>query len=145
MSSDGEISFVVDTTDPTVALGFEVWVDDQKFGDCEHIQTAEKFSFTIPDADSEHELRLVLKNKTQDHTVVDKSGNIIKDACLVIKDIAFDKINLGFIANKESVYTHNFNGAGETTVEKFYGQIGCNGTVSLKFSTPLYLWILEHM
>jgi hypothetical protein len=46
---------------------------------------------------------------------------------------------------QQATYTHNFNGAGAETQEKFYGEIGCNGIVSLKFSTPIYLWLLEHM
>ena len=27
----------------------------------------------------------------------------------------------------------------------FFGNMGCNGYVSLKFATPIYLWLLEHM
>jgi len=44
-----------------------------------------------------------------------------------------------------ATYTHDFNGTKELTQEKFYGVMGCNGTVSLKFATPIYLWLLENM
>jgi hypothetical protein len=43
------------------------------------------------------------------------------------------------------VYEHDYNGTGTLTQEKFYGQMGCNGTVSLAFCTPIYMWLLEHM
>ena len=46
---------------------------------------------------------------------------------------------------EQAVYTHDFNGTSKATENKFYGELGCNGTVSLKFSTPMYLWLLEHM
>jgi len=87
----------------------------------------------------------VLKNKTAEHTQVDDHGNIITDARLLITDLAFDEIKLGHMLVEQAVYTHNFNGTGATIQDKFYGELGCNGTVSLKFSTPMYLWLLEHM
>jgi hypothetical protein len=42
-------------------------------------------------------------------------------------------------------YQHDFNGTGKLTTQNFYGELGCNGTVSLKFSTPIYIWLLENM
>jgi hypothetical protein len=68
-----------------------------------------------------------------------------KDARLKISDIEFDGIELDYMVTQQATYTHNFNGTGPETQENFYGEIGCNGTVSLKFSTPMYLWLLEHM
>jgi len=44
-----------------------------------------------------------------------------------------------------ATYTHNFNGTQAETTDKFYGEMGCNGTVSLRFTTPIYLWLLETM
>jgi len=46
---------------------------------------------------------------------------------------------------KLAQYQHDFNGTGNPTIDKFYGEMGCNGTVSLKFTTPIYLWLLENM
>jgi hypothetical protein len=34
--------------------------------------------------DAEHELRFVMKNKTAEHTEIDRIGNIVKDACLIV-------------------------------------------------------------
>jgi hypothetical protein len=146
MNSNITIACNLSPTDPSVALGFEAWVDDLKFFDSEHVQTAQQLSVEIADTDNkEHELKFVMKNKTSDHTKIDEHSNIISDARLIITDLTFDEIQLGHMVTEQATYTHNFNGTGQQTQEKFYGEIGCNGIVSLRFSTPMYLWLLEHM
>jgi hypothetical protein len=145
MISTVTISCTVDTTDSSAALGFEAWINDHKFFDLDHVLERQQIFVEISDNDSEHELRFVMKNKTSDHTRVDSNGDITTDARLVIADLAFDGINLGHLVTEHSVYTHDFNGTGTMTHDKFYGELGCNGTVSLKFATPMYLWLLEHM
>ena len=140
------ITFNLATTDAMAELGFEAWIDQRKFLDIDHVTETQKITVDVDDQDdAEHELRLVLKNKTTAHTQVDENGNIITDARLIIKDLAFDEIQLGHMLVEQAVYTHDFNGNGITTQDKFYGELGCNGTVSLKFATPVYLWLLEHM
>ena len=127
-------------------LGFEAWIDQRKFLDLDHVKETQPVTVELDDQDdAEHELRLVLKNKTAEHTQVDEQGNIITDARLLITDVAFDEIRLGHMFFEQAVYTHDFNGTGAITQDKFYGELGCNGTVSLKFATPMYLWLLEHM
>lgn len=145
MTNTITISCTLDTTNPEAALGFEAWVNDQKFFDTDHVQAQQSIVMEIADDDAEHELRFVLKNKTSNHTQVDEAGNIVSDAMLVVKDLAFDEIQLGNMVVEKAVYAHDFNGTKELTQTKFYGEMGCNGTVSLKFSTPVYLWLLEHM
>ena len=127
-------------------LGFEAWIDQRKFLDLDHVKETQPVTVELDDQDdAEHELRLVLKNKTAEHTQVDEQGNIITDARLLITDVAFDEIRLGHMFFEQAVYTHDFNSTGATTQDKFYGELGCNGIVSLKFATPMYLWLLEHM
>ena len=140
------ITFVVDTTNATAELGFEAWINDHKCLDINHVKQAQKISIELKDEDdTEHELRLVLKNKTAEHTCIDEQGNILEDARLKITDMAFDDIQLGHMFSEQAVYEHDFNGTGIVTKSKFYGELGCNGTLSLKFTTPMYLWLLEHM
>ena len=145
MTNTIKIACQVDTTDASVPLGFEAWIDDHKFFDTDHVQTAERISIELTDDDSDHELRFVMKNKTASHTQVNETGDIIADARLIVTDLTFDEIQLGHMVTEQTVYTHDFNGTGQPTQDKFYSEIGCNGTVSLKFSTPIYLWLLEHM
>ena len=140
------ITFNLATTDATAELGFEAWIDQRKFLDVDHVKETQPVTVELDDQDdTEHELRLVLKNKTTAHTCIDEHRNILTDARLVITDMAFDEIRLGHMFFEQAVYTHDFNGTGKTTEDTFYGELGCNGTVSLKFSTPVYLWLLEHM
>ena len=140
------ITFNLDTTDANAELGFEAWIDDRRYLDVDHVKQAQQVTLELEDQDgTEHELRLVLKNKSAEHTRIDEHGNIIADARLKITDVAFDEIQLGHMFAEQAVYTHNFNGNGDTTQDKFYSELGCNGTVSLKFATPMYLWLLEHM
>ena len=78
-------------------------------------------------------------------STIDEAGNIISDAKLTVTNVAFDDIQLGHMLTEKATYAHDFNGTGVMGQHKFYGEMGCNGTVSLKFSTPIYLWLLEHM
>jgi hypothetical protein len=145
MANTVTISCTLTTTDPAAALGFEAWVNDKKFVDIDHVQAEYPILIEIPDDDGDHELKFILKNKTAEHTQVDEAGNIVTDATLSITDVAFDEIKLGHMLTQLATYTHDFNGTKDVTQDTFYGAMGCNGTVSLKFSTPVYMWLLEHM
>lgn len=145
MTDTVTISCSLNTTDPAAKLGFEAWIDDKKFHDTDHVVHCQQIFIEIPDDDAEHELRLIMKNKTTEHTQVDEAGNIIADARLKITDIAFDEVQLGHMTTEQAIYEHDFNGTHALSQHKFYGEMGCNGTVSLKFTTPIYLWLLEHM
>lgn len=131
-------------TDPDAKLELEIWIDSHKiFDNC--VTESQHIEHSLADDDGEHELRFVLKNKDDLKTVIDSEGNIVKDSLINIDNLKFDDIELGYTVTELSTYTHNFNNHGEQTVQKFYGTMGCNGTVTLKFTTPLYLWLLENM
>jgi len=138
-------SCTITPTTAAVPLGMEVWIDDQKLFDQAHVQESHQISTDLLDNDGEHELRLVLKNKLSEHTQVDANNTIVSDARISVSDIEFDGIALNQLVPDLAEYQHNFNGSGELSTHKFYGELGCNGTVSLKFTTPIYLWLLEHM
>jgi hypothetical protein len=133
------------SNNPTAALGFEAWIDNTIMFDINSVQTSTQVSIPIPDDDAEHVLKLILKGKCVEHTTVDSAGQIISDSVLTISDLAFDGIALGQIVYDKATYTHNFNGSGNSVEDQFFGTMGCNGAVALKFSTPIYLWLLENM
>lgn len=145
MTNTVKISCFIGTTDSESALGLEIWLDNQQILNQDWVTEPQWIIHEFSDLDADHELRFIMKNKTVDHTEVDESGAIVKDACLTICDLAFDEIALGHIVTEKAVYTHDFNGTGDPIQDKFFGQMGCNGTVSLKFTTPMYLWLLENM
>lgn len=145
MNNTVQIACQIDTSDATACLGLEIRLDNTTIFNSEHIRESVKFVYDLADDDGEHVLEFVMKNKTDTHTKIDEQGNIIKDARLIISDLAFDEIALNQMFVNQAVYTHNFNGTQAQTQTKFYGEMGCNGTVSLEFTTPIYLWLLEHM
>ena len=135
MNNTAMFSCKIGTTDAAANLGMEIWLDQEQIFNVDHVK----------EADAEHELQFRMKNKTVEHTRVDEGNNIVHDASLTITDVAFEEIDLGHMLVEQAVYTHDFNGTQPEIEDTFFGEMGCNGTVSLKFTTPIYLWLLEHM
>ena len=126
-------------------LGIELWLDKEKFFDNVIGTGTHHVIYEFDEAKQNHEFLIVLKNKTDEHTTVDEQGNIIKDALIQIHNICLDEIKIDQLVWEKSEYLHRGNGFYEIRSHKFYGNLGCNGTVLLEFSTPVYLWLLENM
>ena len=140
-----QVSLTIDTTNPEIPLGVEVWLDQFKILDHTPVTEAILVKHDLPDVDGPHELRVILKNKQPAHTVIDSDGRILSDATLVVRDVMFDQVALGQILTDQAVYTHDYNGQQAQTQQKFYGEMGCNGVMSLRFASPVYVWLLENM
>lgn len=141
-----EISFFVEPSDGSIPLGFEARLNGHIQFSTEHVQQSTVVKISVDDQlETEHSLELILKNKLSEHTTVTESGEIITDAVLKVTNISFDQIISDNIVFGQAQYTHNFNGTQSVINEKFFGTMGCNGIVELKFSTPVYLWLLENM
>lgn len=140
-----QISCMIDSTDYDCALGIEIWLNSQCLLNIEHVTQPLSFKHVASSQSAQCQLDIVMKNKLPAFTTVDEQGQIVKDARLKISDLCFDQIPLGQVLVNQAIYTHDFNGSGSSTQQKFYGEMGCNGTVSLAFETPIYLWLLEHL
>lgn len=144
MSELTNITFNVKSTNKPLEL--EVKFDSQVMFDKVIDNGPHPVEISIDDeAEDSHTLELVMKGKTVDHTTVDSDGNILKDSQLVFSDIEVDGINIEELFWFQAEYSHDFNGGGDLTVENFYGSIGCNGTVRIDITTPIYLWLLENI
>jgi hypothetical protein len=139
------MSFDIETSDATCPLGIEIWLDDAVLLHNDHVQEKISFSHDISDDDGEHKLRIVMFGKTSDHTQVDESGNIVKDATLKISNVVIDGLDVNQLFLERCVYTHDFNGTQSEIADTFHSIAGCNGTVNFEFTTPIYLWLLENM
>ena len=95
--------------------------------------------------EQEHVLEFVMEGKLPEHTVIDSAGSILQDRCIHLENVAFDDIRLGHMLTAVSQYYHDHNGTTDPVIDQFYGTMGCNGRVELRFSTPVYLWLLETM
>lgn len=138
------ITFNLRSTSTTKTLDVEIMLDNKNVYNKSFI-TEELIKIELPEDEAEHSLKIILKNKTADHTVLDSLGAIVQDTNLIIENIKFDDIAIGYNALQLSTYTHDCNGTDQLKEHKFYSEMGCNGTVELKFTTPIYLWLLEHM
>jgi hypothetical protein len=125
-------------------LGLRVLVDNVVVADTMVSREPVTVTHDFEDAEQEHTLCIELLGKTSQHTQVDIDGNIVEDSVLEIQDLSLDGIALGQIFYDKAEYHHDFNGSGPTVVEGFYGIMGCNGQVLLKFTSPIYLWLLEN-
>ena len=140
-----KISFDVETSDADCLLGLEIWLDNTLLLKNNHVQDKITFVHDMSDDDGDYELRVVLTGKTSDHTQVDEAGTIIKDATLAISNFEIDGLDVNQLFFEKCVYTHDFNGTQPEIADNFFGIAGCNGTISFRFSTPIYLWLLENM
>lgn len=140
-----QLSLEIDNSDYAIPLGAEVWLDQNCLLNIEHVDQCHSITHEFDDTPAEHELRVVLKNKTSEHTELDDHGVIVKDARILVRAVKFDNIDLGKIVSDKSIYTHDHNGTTDLVEQQFYGEMGCNGDIKLKFTTPMYQWLLENM
>ena len=145
MTDQVQLACTVSSTNPTAAVGLEIWLDDAQIYNTEHVTDPVNFAHDFEDTDGEHQLRFVMKNKTHDHTKIDEAGNILSDCRICIEKLSFDEIDLQQIFIEQAVYEHDFNGTADPIKDQFFGELGCNGTLTLAFTTPIYLWLLENM
>jgi hypothetical protein len=130
-------------------LGIELWIDKAKFFDSliapgtHHVQ----HEFEVEDGNHSFKIKFKNKNKNKsnEHTKINEDGSIISDALINISNICLDEIKIDQLLYEKAEYVHSTNGIETIAVHPFYGNFGCNGHVQLKFSTPVYLWLLENM
>lgn len=139
------VSFEIAPSDLACPLGVEVWIDQQQIFNCDHLTATETVQFDVEEDDGEHKLCVVLKNKLPAHTKINAEGNIEQDAVITIGRFEFEDIDVNQVVQEQAVYHHDFNGSAAPVEDRFYGSMGCNGSLSLKFSTPIYIWLLENM
>jgi hypothetical protein len=132
-------------TDTSIPMGFEVLLDGVSRFKTDHVTGPCQVTFDINDDEATHKLQFVMTGKTEEHTVINEHGEITSDSLLKISNILIDDIVLDQFLNKLVEYNHDFNGSKDTTTDKFYGVMGCNGTAKFEFTTPFYLWLLENM
>ena len=135
----------IGTSNPAALLGLEVLLDKKSVYRSDHVTDLVDLTVDIVEDDAEHQLTFCLFGKTPEHTEVDDQGNIVKDSVLTITDITLDDIDINHLFTEHAVYTHDFNGSQEEIKDKFYGAAGCNGSITITVSTPVYIWLLENL
>ena len=142
-----KVRLSLDVVNPSQShnIGVELRIDDVKFFDSIVSPGTHHVIHEFDEDEKEHCLYIVMKGKTQADTQIDDQGNIISDAVIDIKNIALDEINIDQLISELGQYIHNGNGSHDLIKDQFFGTLGCNGCVELKFACPVYLWLLETM
>ena len=106
--------------------------------------------------EEEKSYNLVLKRggKTNNQTIVNEKGDILKDQLLHIKSIEVDEIDIGGLVF-EGVYEPSYPEPWATQQKeagtelpktlKNVTQMGHNGTWTFTFTSPFYMWLLENL
>ena len=145
MSDKISFSCSVEPLNPSKPVGFELWFDGKCVTDITSLTETTDLKFEFEEADCEHCVEFVLKNKTAEHTTVDAQGNIVNDSTIKLKNICLDELDITNIVQNVVKYHHDFNGTADPIIDEFYREMGCNGRAVLKFSDPVYLWLLENL
>ena len=108
----------------------------------------EYFEFPADLEDGEQSLDIQLLEKEFSDVQKNEDGSIANDQLLNIESIEIDDIDLGNLKYTASIYTpsikQEYNGE---IIEQLPNcvNLGWNGTYSIKFNTPFYIWLLENL
>lgn len=119
----------------------KIYVDDNLIFD-DLVKDAIDFNYATELTEGEHLLVIELCDKDKYQTVVE-NDQIVKDQLLNIDAISFDEIEIGFLRYSLSKYYPTQEDAPQEVTNCV--NLGWNGRWELKFTTPIYLWLLEHM
>lgn len=139
------LALAIEPTDASRPVGLSIRLNSEELYRTDAVTARTVLHKFIADSDGEHLLEIELFGKTVDHAHLDPEGRFEYDSCLRLDAVEFDDIDIMPVFQTLAQYQHNFNGTGHSVTERFYGTMGCNGTVSLTFTTPIYLWLLENM
>jgi hypothetical protein len=101
--------------------------------------------------DAEYKLEISLLNKLPIDTIKDADDNITEDMLLSIKSIDIDDINLGPLIWTNSIYYPKYPDCYQNEEQKKISKVkncvdlGWNGTWTLSFTSPFYVWLLENI
>jgi len=124
-----------------VAIDQSSFIDTQIENKLDFNQTVELID------DCDHQLTFTLYDKNKYDTVI-KDGVIQKDTLIKISNIELEEIDLmSILSLKKDLFYYEHNNNGSTELERYtlYDTLGCNGTATINFSTPCYVWLLENL
>lgn len=139
-----KLSFCVAATGPDLRLSVTL-NDALIWNGCPGPEPVEVTHQFDDSQDQSYTLIFEMQGKQPEHTQISATGEILQDRCITVSDFAFDDIQLGHTMTEISQYHHDTNGTTDAVIDTFHSVMGCNGRVEIKFSTPVYLWLLENM
>jgi len=125
---------------------FSIWLDDHVVTQSEISADPHNVVFERAVEPGAHSLKIRLENKTNHDTQI-KDRVIVNDMLLNIDDITIDDISLGNLlwsAEYLLDQPQEYNGKTINHLDNCVN-LGWNGTYTLKFSSPFYIWLLEQL
>ena len=97
--------------------------------------------------DQQYKLTVVYDNKSAKYDVVLQDGLPIKDKRIEINRISFNDINLDFftLSSQDLLSYTTTDPQGENTTGFDATKLSWNGSTTLLFESPIYIWILENL
>jgi len=136
----------------TISVNNTEFVKTQLTGDA---NVTEYFEFDVEIQEGECSLIIELLNKSKYDTVLDSNGNIVEDLLLNIDSIEIDEMDLGSLLWTASDYRPMYpdkhrlkmSQSGQELPESVKNcvNLGWNGRWILPFTSPYYVWLLEHI
>ena len=122
---------------------------------CKQPNETEYFEFDAELQEGDNSLEICLLNKTNQDTVKDQNGRIVKDYLLNIDSIEIDDLDIGMLKWSLSSYYPDYpvkyrqelvaEGKELSAEVKNCVNLGWNGTWKLPFTSPFYIWLLENI
>ena len=118
-----------------------------QFGEICEQDTVVEFDVEIED-DTENFLTIEYHNKNAKHDVVlGEDGMPILDKRVEITSISFDDIELDFfqLTDPDTFKYETIDPEGYETTSFDATKLAWNGKTTLRFTTPVYIWLLENL
>lgn len=117
-----------------------------KFSEICERDTIVEINVEIED-DTENFLTIEYNNKDPKTDVTFDNNTIIKDKRVQIKNISFDDIQLDFFEfeNPDTLTYVPIDPLANTATGFEATKLSWNGRTTLKFTTPIYIWLLENL
>lgn len=119
-------------------LHLTVRLDGKTVYDQAVIQT-DPFDLELDDSDCEHLLEFELSGRRSEHTVYNIDGKVVCDSCVSIRNLKFNDVDLNPLLYKLAHYDE------PNSTELFHGALKSNSRARILFTTPIDLWLFEHM
>jgi hypothetical protein len=127
-------------------ISLEIYFNNQQILKSTAQSDMQTVTLDLAEDAADHVLKLVMSGKNETHTTMNDQGQIIDDVYFLIHRLEFEELDMRDIfCLGLPCYTHNFNSNSAEFLDEFYGHLGCNGTVELCFSTPIFLWLDTHL
>jgi len=115
----------------------------------------EYFQFDAEVDEGDSFIKIQFKNKSDSDTIKDLDGNIVQDLLLNIESIEVDEIDLRQMLWTHSEYKPQYplsyvkeqkkQGILLEDTKKNCVNLGWNGSWSISFTSPFYIWLLENI